>query len=356
MYKKSMIWRRTTGADTLIKTYQKPEILEKYFPVSFVGIDKQGNPILFNHSGITDFRGLFDSVTKVEFIKYMTYLAELGRKLCNEQSKQMEKFIGQISVVINGEGFSRHNMTKKLIDYMTEFLKVFEANYPEYLYKFYILNPPKIFKLLYNIVKPFLKKATRDKVIFLGNDYKAKLAIDFHIENALDTFCIGEGSSSNKKSKSDYIVPDEYKMNNENISDVNSEIKIGRFGEVEVDFLVEKSNSIVRYSFQTNDKIKFGVYKKTDNSQVKYDKMKKIEALHSVESHKYPEDGCFECEEEGIYTIVWSNKTCLIGKNRINYTLDVLLPNCDTDSGQNIISKPAKCIAIRGAHSAKLKQ
>lgn len=28
--------------------------------------------------------------------------------------------------------------------------------------------------------------------------------------------------------------------------DVGSEIKIGRFGEVEVDFLIEQSNSIVR--------------------------------------------------------------------------------------------------------------
>lgn len=108
-----MIWRESNGADNLIKRYRKPEVLEKYFPISFVGMDKNGNPILFNHSGLTDFKGIFDSVNKQEFIQYMIYLAELGRKLCFEQSKHMEKFIGQISVVINGEHFSRHNMNKK---------------------------------------------------------------------------------------------------------------------------------------------------------------------------------------------------------------------------------------------------
>lgn len=54
-------------------------------------------------------------------------------------------------------------------------------------------------------------------------------------------------------------------------------------------------------------------------------------------------------------TLVWSNKTAITGKNHINYTLDVLRSTNDSNE-QHIISEPAKCIAVRGAHSAKLKQ
>ena len=45
-----------------------------------------------------------------------------------------------------------------------------EANYPEIVKQTLIVKAPKVFPLVYNIMKPFIDKATREKIVMLSGE------------------------------------------------------------------------------------------------------------------------------------------------------------------------------------------
>lgn len=51
---------------------------------------------------------------------------------------------------------------------MTGTQAVMDANYPELLRLCMIVNAPKVFELIYNILKPLLPKSTSDKIDIYG--------------------------------------------------------------------------------------------------------------------------------------------------------------------------------------------
>lgn len=58
-------------------------------------------------------------------------------------------------------------------------MKIYEANYPETLARCIIINSPRIFALLFALVKPFLSQNTVDKIsIFDSNENAWKKAIE----------------------------------------------------------------------------------------------------------------------------------------------------------------------------------
>ena len=46
---------------------------------------------------------------------------------------------------------------------------MFEANYPERSKRIIVVQAPKAFPFAYNLIKPFLDAATRDKIAVLGS-------------------------------------------------------------------------------------------------------------------------------------------------------------------------------------------
>jgi hypothetical protein len=55
-------------------------------------------------------------------------------------------------------------MSKPAVDLIIEAAKSFEANYPETLKSSFNLNCPKVFSVLFNIIKPFLTERTLAKI------------------------------------------------------------------------------------------------------------------------------------------------------------------------------------------------
>ena len=56
------------------------------------------------------------------------------------------------------------------INIFRELLSMFEANYPERTRRVIVVRAPKVFPVAYNLIKPFMNKVTRDKVVILGSE------------------------------------------------------------------------------------------------------------------------------------------------------------------------------------------
>ena len=52
-----MEWRKAKKIDTLLQTFQQPEVMEKYYPGGVCGLDKEGRPVVVDNYGMSDMRG-----------------------------------------------------------------------------------------------------------------------------------------------------------------------------------------------------------------------------------------------------------------------------------------------------------
>lgn len=62
-------------------------------------------------------------------------------------------------------GMTAENKDPELRSFGKQFTNLLQDYYPERLFKFYVLNPNLIFKIAYALMKPFLAKKTKEKVI-----------------------------------------------------------------------------------------------------------------------------------------------------------------------------------------------
>ncbi len=53
----SMGWRDEVGADSILKTWKSPKILEKHYPGGICGEDRTGRPLWLDPLGRADLKG-----------------------------------------------------------------------------------------------------------------------------------------------------------------------------------------------------------------------------------------------------------------------------------------------------------
>lgn len=58
--------------------------------------------------------------------------------------------------------------TKQCRDFMTNMQTNMDANYPEILRYAMIINAPKVFAIIFNMLKPIIPKATLEKIDIFG--------------------------------------------------------------------------------------------------------------------------------------------------------------------------------------------
>lgn len=103
-----MAWRRANGVDDILNTWTPPEVINKYFSFGQFGKDKFGCPgnRLFKNKPITDeyeffctigvvfacaqgrmdMRGILQSVTRKDYMRYQMWMAEKVNKEMREDS------------------------------------------------------------------------------------------------------------------------------------------------------------------------------------------------------------------------------------------------------------------------------
>jgi metal transporter CNNM len=159
-------WRKENGMDKICQEDMKELAVE--FPVELDGFDKDGAPILAINV-CYDFRQFINaSGGKDKFVRYLMKVAEQTmvnvRKQYGKTGGKVTSFCGVLDL---GKMPYIQLANTKLIAAVTELAKLCEDNYPGVVKTLYVLNAPRMFKIVLNIFKTFLSEDTVGRIVLL---------------------------------------------------------------------------------------------------------------------------------------------------------------------------------------------
>lgn len=340
MLRASLLWRDQMGTDSLLTSYNPPEVLQKYYPVGFSGHDRGGCPVLIIPFGNCDIKGILHSVKKSEYIKYTVYILEKSIRDMKEQSEKLGRNVDQLCIIFDLENFGMKHITwKPAMDVVLYLVQLHEGNYPEMMKKTYVVNTPKVFSIAYAIIRPFINDITASKIKIYGRGkpYKWRETLLADIDpNELPVHWGGSKTDENGDPRCpDLIclggdVPQSYYMAPANRLAESEDLQMGtvnKGGTLSVEKEVPMAGSALRWEFKTEDyDIGFAVYRKQEDGS-----LVEVVPKQRVNSHLVPEDGQLMCTEPGTYVVTFDNTFSLFRPKKIAYTVSVLSP-------ENVIS------------------
>ncbi|CAD5117516.1 DgyrCDS6283 [Dimorphilus gyrociliatus] len=314
-----------------ILQWDVPPVLRKFCPGGYSGWARSGHPVWIDIPGKIDIKGLTMSAKKSDFVRYQIYKVE--ELLADMRSRNSPD---QVIMIHDLSGYSLKLLFTPGMDILIKVLVLLEDNYPETLFKCYVVNAPRIFPIIYEIVKPFLSKRTSGKVKILGNNYKEELVAE------LGPDCLPEsygGNLSGPDGDPEYslkvcqggTVPPEFFADDlgYDLSEF-TEAKISPGKSVDETIKVEKPFSILSWAFQTKSKdIQYGLFFRPleeANSQEQT-----IIPLMRVNSHLVPEDGIHTCKAAGYYSLRFDNSYSWFNSKKIHYSFKLSESSDDVD-------------------------
>lgn len=150
--------------------------LKQSYLHGFHKTDKTGNPVFYSLLSSINEKGLFEAVSYEELLEHDVYRYEqIVNVFLPACSKKANRYVSYIISILDLKGAVSRLMSSKIMSHLKETMACAQDNYPEIMGSIYLTNTGFMFKMLWNLVKVFLDKKTKDKIIVLGSDYKAKL-------------------------------------------------------------------------------------------------------------------------------------------------------------------------------------
>jgi len=173
-------WRKTNEIDGIEEREEFPEKYRSKFPYAVCGQDADGCPLIIFPAGRHDIKTILETETVASVTRLNILMMEKIYALMRENSKKVGKPVTQVLEIMDFEGIDYAQMTsKKYLELMMESQKVFNDNYPEMIKKAFVVNAPKVFAVIFNVMKPLIPKETLDKIEIFGSDksqWKAAIA------------------------------------------------------------------------------------------------------------------------------------------------------------------------------------
>jgi len=184
-------WRKTVegiGIDALYKEmdpYDFPERKEvfEYWPMWFHKTDKQGRPINIQRYGSVNIAELYKRITPERFWLFIITSAEnISREVLPAASRAAGRQVEGTFLVVDLKGYSLGQFWQ-MKHLARDAFQISQDYYPETMSKFYIINAPSTFTMIWGVLKPWLAKETVSKIDILGSDYRAVLLSHIDAEN-----------------------------------------------------------------------------------------------------------------------------------------------------------------------------
>ncbi|XP_046633880.1 SEC14-like protein 2 isoform X4 [Daphnia pulicaria] len=308
--------------------------LVKYYPMGIIGCDKFSCPVLIVSFGNADWRGILQSVSKRDYLRYISYMAEKNLAAMRKNSSNQVNPMLYQTFIVDMEGLSMNQMAyKPFREVGFEGIQISEANYPESLRRVFIVNAPKVFTFVFNMVKPFLHPVTLDKISVFGFDkseWSAALLKEIDADQLPVHFGGTMTDSKGDPKCSSLIslggeVPQSYYMEATKPypKSYMTTLTVPNFGKRKLEFKITQANSMLRWEFMTEEgDISFRLYYVKSKGGKKFD----VVNMERVESHLMMEEGEIVCTQPVLYIVEFDNSYSYLRSKNIWYRITVDLP------------------------------
>eukprot|EP00344_Euplotes_crassus_P011290 CAMPEP_0196997842 /NCGR_PEP_ID=MMETSP1380-20130617/3358_1 /TAXON_ID=5936 /ORGANISM="Euplotes crassus, Strain CT5" /LENGTH=343 /DNA_ID=CAMNT_0042414205 /DNA_START=12 /DNA_END=1039 /DNA_ORIENTATION=- len=178
MFKKFLEWRVEHRADEAMVIYKCPNLskAKEIYPHGYHGTDLEGRPFYIDQPCNFHLDDLLEIISKEEL--YVYYVREYEKLLhirfpaC---SAAAGKKIEQSFSLLNLKGFSMGKLKEKSRNFIKLAIDIGSDNYPEIMYKTFIVNTSFVFKGAWAIISPFLDAKTKKKISIHGSSFQKEL-------------------------------------------------------------------------------------------------------------------------------------------------------------------------------------
>uniref|UniRef100_A0A1L8DYS2 Putative phosphatidylinositol transfer protein sec14 n=1 Tax=Nyssomyia neivai TaxID=330878 RepID=A0A1L8DYS2_9DIPT len=337
MLRNSVKWRERWGVDT-IENWKPPPTLVDYLVHGLSGFDKEGAPFLVVPFGPLDMYGILHTVSQGDLVRVIIQYLEKYLQLAHQQSQTHGSNARQLVVLFDMDGFNVKQYTwRPAVEAIIQLIKMYEANYPEILKYCYIVNAPKVFAFVYNIVRKFLDEYTINKIhIYKADPQKWLPAVFERVnEDNLPKYYGGTMVDKNNDPKcKEFImwggkVPEEMynKKDDENNNDF-SEAIIRKGGKLKMEFDCKDVGCFLKWEFRTYEHdIRFGIKCQNDKTGEVTEEV----PLKRVASHQLDEVGFITCHPNCKYFVVFDNTYSYLRNKKIRYSVLLTEPMGESD-------------------------
>ncbi|XP_077297895.1 SEC14-like protein 2 [Arctopsyche grandis] len=335
MLRDSMSWREKWAIETMLPSWEPPEVIKKHFPSGLAGFDKDGSPIIIVPFAGLDLWGLLHSVSKSDMIRMIIKVLEYYLKLALEQSEKNGPNARQLVCVMDMEGFSmRQYAWRPAGELVISLLQMYEANYPEILKMCHIVNTPKVFSLAFAIVKKFINEYTMSKIKIHKADPKKwqpvlletidpdQLPKHFggtQVDPDGDPKCSSRIKPGGKVPKNYYNqqMTDEQKANYNNVTIKNGE-------KHTVDLICAEPGCFLKWEFGVEEAdIKFGI------NCLDGEGVESVSLAPKKISGNALETGLISVNGPATYTVIFDNSSSFMKNKTVYYNVEITPPLSD---------------------------
>jgi len=212
MYRNHVKWRAQMELDEFVVTPQGPipkfmlsftlpdlmHIKNKGYQFGHHKIGFDGRPIYFDRLGAINFAECCRNTPTDDVLKYFAWTSEASIEYRTAAASVVAgKHIGKSLYIVDAKGFGLHMLTKETRNFIKAFMSIASDNYPESMYKTWVINAPFVFRTAWGIVKNMgLDPNTVAKFSIMGGEkeYMPKLLEVLRKED-IPSFCGGLDNS-----------------------------------------------------------------------------------------------------------------------------------------------------------------
>jgi len=171
-------WRIDNHVDSILQNQSvsdRVNFIRRIIPNAHHGYTKAHQPLYIEKTGQMHVNEMLNGYTAEELMQCHIYWLEFNCQLARQRSRQFGKHIETFATIHDLKGMKMK--TRKLIPFFKQCLYIDDNYYPERLGQLFIINPPKIFPTIWNLVKHIIDPVTKSKIILIkkGSDMSAVL-------------------------------------------------------------------------------------------------------------------------------------------------------------------------------------
>ncbi|KAK0154336.1 SEC14-like protein 2 [Merluccius polli] len=339
MIRKHVEFRRQMKVDSIISDWEPPEVIQKYVSGGMCGYDREGSPVWYDVIGPLDPKGLLLSATKQDYLKTKIRHTEMLHRECRRQSEKLGKNVEAITLIYDCEGLGLKHMWKPAIEAYGEILTMFEENYPEGLKRVFLIKAPKLFPMVYNLIKHFLSEETKQKIVILGGNWQEELQKQVDKDQLPGIYggsLTDPDGDPRCRTMINYggPVPKSYYVRDSLKVTYDASVSIGRGSVFDLEYDITVPSSILRWQFASDGAdIGFGVFTRSREDDDGDGGRRQVLPSERYNAHLVPEDQSLLCPHPGVYVLRFDNSYSILQSKRVSYSVEVLPPSLGPTPG-----------------------